>query len=128
MNFGRPSRQDDMISLCYFLLHMGDPNLFKTSHLTVMEQFEHLKNLKKEMTPAIYCITSKTKQFLPFISEVWGLQYEEEPNYNKLKFLLTKILLENDVNLNDIQGQDQIIIANFEDLQVADEEVMIQKL
>ena len=57
MNFGRPSRKDDMISLCFFLLHMGDRNLFKTHHMRRTYQFEHLKILKKEMPADYYCIT-----------------------------------------------------------------------
>jgi len=30
----------------------------------------------------------------PFVDEVMSLQFDEEPNYNKLKFLLTKSLLD----------------------------------
>ena len=34
------------------------------------------------------------KKFLPFLKEVWGLKYDEKPNYNKLKFMLVSILLD----------------------------------
>jgi hypothetical protein len=32
--------------------------------------------------------------FHAFITEVWQLGYQEEPDYNKLKFMLTKILID----------------------------------
>ena len=35
----------------------------------------------------------ETHKLLDFVEEVMGLSYAEDPNYNKLRFLLTKSLL-----------------------------------
>jgi hypothetical protein len=53
-------------------------------------------SLKEELAIEDYCHSPDSKLLKPFIEEVWGLQYEEKPNYGKLKFLLVNILLNND--------------------------------
>ena len=30
---------------------------------------------------------------MPFVQEIYSLRFDEEPNYNKLNFLLAKILM-----------------------------------
>jgi hypothetical protein len=52
--------------------------------------------IKEELTIDEYCHSPDSKLLRPFIEEVWGLQYEEKPNYGKLKFLLVNILLSSD--------------------------------
>jgi hypothetical protein len=47
------------------------------------------------MTIDDLCLTSDLEILKPFIAEVWELKYSEEPNYNKLKFMLVSILVEN---------------------------------
>ena len=47
------------------------------------------------MSPEEICPTSDSKQFLGYIKEVYSLKFDEEPNYNKLNFLLAKILMNN---------------------------------
>ena len=49
------------------------------------------------MTIDDLCLTSDLEILRPFITEVWDIEYTEEPNYNKLKFMLVSILLENNV-------------------------------
>lgn len=42
------------------------------------------------------------------MTEVWGLKYEEEPNYDKLKFLLVNMLLsKNVVPKMNLKGDDE---------------------
>ena len=60
-----------------------------------LEYFEHVLLLKEEKTIDEYCHSPGGKRLKPFFSEVWGLCYEEKPDYDKLKFLLVNILLEN---------------------------------
>ena len=49
------------------------------------------------MTSKQLCGTAKknpqTHKLLDFVEEIMGLSYAEDPNYNKLRFLLTKALL-----------------------------------
>ena len=100
MQFGRPSRKDDLISLAYLLLTLSEE--FEVvrqdaSHMGELDFFRHVLNLKKTLTIEDYCHSPDSRLFRPFISEVWGLQYEEKPDYEKLKFTLVGILLGNDI-------------------------------
>ena len=96
------------------------------------------------MTIDDLCLTSDLDILKPFIAEVWQLKYSEEPNYNKLKFMLVSILLDKNVvpimNLLDIKEDDEENVNNvflqnlpdsqlkqidekFKDLKVADEHI-----
>ena len=100
------------------------------------------------MTIDDLCLTSDLDILKPFIAEVWQLKYSEEPNYNKLKFMLVSILLDKNVvpimNLLDIKEDDEENVNNvflqnlpdsqlkqidekFKDLKVADEHINYEK-
>ena len=56
------------------------------------------------------------------MDEVWALSYEEEPNYNKLQFILTNILLnQNKVPQGNIEDWDDQLFDNFADIKVSNE-------
>lgn len=40
------------------------------------------------------CNTDSTKQLLPFVKTVHGLEFDEKPDYQYLRFLLVKVLLD----------------------------------
>ena len=61
------------------------------------------------MTKDEYCHSPDTKLLKPFFSEIWALKYEEEPNYNKLKLMLVKILIEKDfLPSMNLMGNEQV--------------------
>ena len=45
------------------------------------------------MTPSLLCVSSETQALRPFCEKVFSLEYDQEPDYNELRFLLTKGLL-----------------------------------
>jgi hypothetical protein len=47
---------------------------------------------KLRMKPENLCV-QKSKCLLPFVTEVFGLKFKELPDYQKLSFMLCKILL-----------------------------------
>jgi hypothetical protein len=50
--------------------------------------------LKKiNMTPEELCSSEYSRLILPYLSEVYTLKFDEEPDYNKLGFLLVKELM-----------------------------------
>lgn len=55
--------------------------------------------VKTKMTPKQICV-GNSRKLLPFTQEVFKLKFKEKPNYSKLKFLLSKVLLANDVSPN----------------------------
>ena len=111
MKFGRPSRKDDLISLAYLILMLSNDLWFfkyDISHLTQIEYFYYVRSLKEELTIDDYCCSPESKLLKPYITEVWGLNYEEKPDYGTLKFMLVNILLNNDVlpNINLLKEED----------------------
>ena len=47
------------------------------------------------MTPeSLCCCSEEGMKLLPFFKAVYDLQFDEKPDYNKLKFLLIKALLD----------------------------------
>jgi hypothetical protein len=48
-----------------------------------------------ETTPKDLC-KGRAKCLQRFVNEIWKLKFAEDPNYFKLKFLLTSVMLEED--------------------------------
>jgi hypothetical protein len=47
--------------------------------------------------------------FLEPLKEIWNYKFDEEPNYNKIRFLLAKIIIEkNGLGKEIIPGKDNI--------------------
>ena len=58
MNFGKPCRRDDLISLSFLILSLiyeFDMFNIDVSQMTVLEYFNHLMNLKKDIKITDYC-------------------------------------------------------------------------
>ena len=65
--------------------------------LTDLEEYHVIKEMKQHATPETLCNTSDSSRLKEFVSEIFKLQFKETPDYQKLKFLLVKQLLD----LND---------------------------
>ena len=94
------SRRDDLISLADLLLYLivGDLEYMKDGENEQQSQdqaseFQKIGLKKVTMTPEELCISNESKKIYPFLKEVYGLKYDEEPNYNKLNFILVKELM-----------------------------------
>ena len=87
-----------------------------------IEYFRYVTKLKRDLTLDDYCHSPKSRVLRPFMDEVWKLEYEEEPNYDKLKFLLANILLQQNVvpknNLVDLESKEDEGIKDFDDLDI----------
>ena len=65
--------------------------------MTKKQKFLYIKNAKLTLTPEQLCGTSPSKdtsRLLDFVTEVMSYTFDEAPNYNKLRFLLTKALID----------------------------------
>lgn len=62
------------------------------------KQFEIVKEEKFKMSTADLCgssaVVSRAFYISAFVDEVMSYRYEESPDYNKLRFLLEKVLLD----------------------------------
>jgi hypothetical protein len=50
--------------------------------------------LKNILSPELLCESPEAKILQPFIEEVFGLNFEETPDYDKLRFYLVKGMLD----------------------------------
>lgn len=94
LNNKSTSRRDDFLSLLYiliFLLTLKVP--FMEGNIDEPEreaQYRHEKNSQK---PDQFCKELDCMQLLEFAEETYSYSFKEKPNYNKLRFLLTKEIL-----------------------------------
>ena len=97
------SRRDDMISLCYFMLYLVDGDLAflqneeedsDGQNMLRQEEFNKIKHMKSILTPELLCESPEGKRLLPFFKEVFSLRFTQRPDYDKLRFMLLKIMLE----------------------------------
>ena len=49
------------------------------------------------MNPSMQFLTANSKLFTPILEEALSYKFEERPNYGKLRFMLAKILLDDEV-------------------------------
>ena len=88
------SRRDDFISLIYFLIFCFDSNIHWFDHTRELAgQYEDISRYKILTKPDQLC-HGKSRCLLPLASYVYKLNFKDEPNYDKMKFLLEKELLE----------------------------------
>jgi serine/threonine protein kinase len=89
------SRRDDFISLCYILSYFLNGKLEWLGDLRKNdpEFFKKIGKIKKDLTIEQIC-SNKAKPLIPFTMEVYNLKFDDEPPYQKLNFLLSSILLE----------------------------------
>ena len=72
MKFGRPSRKDDLESLCYLLLSLTKKEedlsiMLDASNMTNLEHFTKILEIKKETSVEEFCDSPNKKKFLPFL-------------------------------------------------------------
>lgn len=107
-NMKTQSRRDDLISLCYFLLYLVDGDLTFLQNddeedQNQQEEFSRIKKMKNMLTPEMLCAESdEGKRLQPFLEDIFKLDYEQTPNYDKLRFTLVKGLL----NLNETPNKE----------------------
>ena len=82
-----------MIGLCYMLVYLlkGGEVPFSASHIQdPVEAFVHIKKAKQDLSvrDLVGPAHSPSWPLLEFISQVFALRYEEEPNYAKYRILL----------------------------------------
>lgn len=85
------SRRDDVISLIYTLIHGRDhfgSLLSKANNDQAIYLFKLTASAKQ------VCEGNRTQFLAPIMEEAMSYRYEQKPNYDKLKFLLKKVLIE----------------------------------
>lgn len=88
------SRRDDIISLIYMLIFcINSKQAWIDNSRPVNEQFEEIGKFKVLTKSKDFC-DKETEFLLPLLSYSYKLKYEEKPNYNRLRFMFKKILLD----------------------------------
>ena len=58
------------------------------------DEFVRLRRAKNSLKPAQLCNSEESRLLLPFIEEIFSYRFDHTPQYDKLRFCLLKILLE----------------------------------
>ena len=98
------TRRDDIFSILYILIHLYTDetplcqNFDNRNCKNVTEQIKKIGNMKINSSVKELC--KKTPFLEEFARYTYQLKFEEEPNYNYLKFNLAKQLLDLDIAPN----------------------------
>ena len=95
--FKTPTRRDDLISLCYLLIYLIDPNqlgfIQQVTNMSAIDKFNHIKQKKVLTTARLLCTYhNASSKLFDFVSEVFSYNFNERPDYSKLRLLLTKAM------------------------------------
>ena len=90
------SRRDDIISLMYLLIYCVNSNLsWIDIARPIADQFDEIGRYKLCTKAQEFCSNS-TKFLYPLLKYAYRLRYTERPDYDKIKFMFMKILLDKD--------------------------------
>ena len=90
------SRRDDIISIIYNLIFLVNGKIQKMKKdLEFEEQFKIMRKFKIKSSAKEYC-GGKAIHLTPILEYAYQLGFKEQPNYDKLRFMLRKILLDLD--------------------------------
>ena len=59
------------------------------------DEFVRLRRAKNSLKPAQLTDSEEGIQLIPFMEEVFSYRFAQTPNYEKLRFMLMKVLLDN---------------------------------
>jgi len=89
------SRRDDLISLVYMLTYLSSGKLpFIKHHIPLIDQVPRIKQKKNQFDAKKICKQQKCLYLIDFAEKVFTLKFEEEPDYNVLRWCLKKNILE----------------------------------
>lgn len=90
------SRRDDFYCLVFFLSYLlTNQLLFFASGISESDNSVDTAVAKKiEQKPRDFLTDPRNKCLIPFAEYVYSLNFDEEPNYNKIRFMLTKNILD----------------------------------
>ena len=98
------SRRDDLQSLFFLLYHLITGRIFGVPDTPgtqlppgAKDTIKGIIKARSNIDSQIFAAENRTKGLVEFAAYVFNLQYDEEPNYNKISFLFMKNLL--DLNL-----------------------------
>jgi serine/threonine protein kinase len=92
------SRRDDFISLVYMLTYLASGKLlFIIPQIPLEKQIGNIKRKKNKYSAEKVCRMQKCKYLLELLEMVYNLKFEETPDYNAMRWILKKNLL--DINM-----------------------------
>ena len=85
LKFRTQSRKDDLISLLYSLFYVIDPEVFcGILRDPNNKKFDKISKFRVD----------KAKPFIPILEYIYGLEYDQEPDHDKISFMFKKVILE----------------------------------
>ena len=93
------TRRDDFHCVLYFLSYLLTSKLlfFANEHDNFDNTVEEAAEMKLNQQPHEFLTDPRNKCLIPLAEYIYSIGFEEEPNYNKIKFLITKNILDIDM-------------------------------
>lgn len=92
------SRRDDLFSILYLIIYTWSGKIpFLNMKMSKDEQLNDYKTKKKTSNAKTLCEEHGCKFMYDFAKEIYALRFKEKPDYSKLRFLLTKEILNMDI-------------------------------
>ena len=89
------SRRDDIISLAYFLIFRINSNQSWIDYQRpISEQYKEIGIFKIQTSAKKFC-DNETKVLSPLLQYSYSLKFDEKPDYDKIRFMIKKIMLDN---------------------------------
>lgn len=115
LNFKVTSRRDDLISLSYMLIYMLNKGeltgIDLESNLSNTEAFKLARKAKENHTMADLCC-KEAQIMVKFVAECFSLKFEETPDYNKLRKIITETFSNKndlDTSSSSIEGEENLM-------------------
>ena len=109
MDFQTTSRKDDLTSVCYVLVYLfHESNLLNidiNSDNDTKTCYKLSLAAKKSQTLEQLCY-GQSAPLKSFLTEIFSLKFEQEPDYNKLRAMLTDALGSDQMDVNESVGQE----------------------
>ncbi len=88
------SRRDDIISFVYLIIFCINSNVsWVDNNKPVALQFNEIGAYKLFTKPEDFC-DKRTSFLVEILTYAYSLEYDERPDYNRLKFMMKKIMLD----------------------------------
>ena len=93
------TRRDDFYCIVYFISNLLTHQLlfFDRGDNDFDNSVEVAASLKLNLKPREFLTDPRNKCLIPFAEYVYSLDFAEEPNYNKMKFLILKNILDHNL-------------------------------
>ena len=105
LDFKSTSRRDDIISLCYLMVYFNSKGQIpgvKNLDKDYKKLYKEITAVKEAHTAMDICTDEfNSRDLFEFVQEAFSLEYDQKPDYIKLRAILRKLIYANDPHAHE---------------------------